>query len=119
MSIIKKIFTELSKKAMTAEDDLELFIFLKEAETTITKLKQETIDGANRIFAKKYHGEKSEVFGATVVPYTKPSKWEYSEQVSLLELKLKQLKEKERVTNVAVEVDSAGEFDPLFSVKLH
>ena len=103
-----------------AASPLQTFVILKKLEKIIKSAYVPVLRGANAEFLKLGGDNIAlEVLGSKVSKYTKPAKWEFSNEVVKLEIDLKAKKDYEKATGVAKDVSEPidEEKDARFQVK--
>lgn len=100
-SSIKRVLDNLIKKCASA---LEIYVLCKIIEKAIDRVMDENKDAAIEEYQRlklKLKDDEPEVFECRLKKYTSPKKYEYSDEVKLLEVKLKSLKKQEEQNSTA------------------
>lgn len=96
---IKRVLENLFKKCSSA---LEIYVLCKIVEKTIAKVMDDNKAAAIEEYQQMISdGVDPEIFECRLKKYTSPKKYEYSDEVKLLEIKLKSLKKEEEENETA------------------
>jgi len=118
-SLVKDMMEFFTEELSNINNNIELFILLKKMQDRVDTIKIDITPQANKDFVREYHGQKTTIGDALIKPYTKSPKYEYSKEITKMEILLKQSKELERLNGTAKAIVNTTQFDPLFSVTLN
>lgn len=96
---IKRVLENLFKKCSSS---LEIYVLCKIVEKFVGKVMEDNKAAAVEDYQQMIKdGIEPEVFECRLKKYTSPKKYDYSDEVKLLEIKLKGLKKEEEQNNTA------------------